>query len=70
MKLNIGDKLNIYYGPRNINNTVWEVRGVVDDDMIILRTPSDRYKVEHVSYLDLLYESKYLTISSNLTPKE
>lgn len=62
--IKVGAKLKIFYDEKNINNKVFEIRGIVDESMYVCRTwlthkQKWHYYVEHYSwfksYLPYLY---------------
>ena len=53
----IGDKYELFYNSNNPNNRKFEIRGVVDDVMIIFKTEKGNYKMEHIDWFDYNIES-------------
>lgn len=56
-----GKKIRLHYSDGNVNNKVLEVRAVVDEDYIVVRTwretrKDHRYYVEHRAYFDVHYD--------------
>lgn len=49
MKPKVGDRYVLHYNKGNINNSLFEIRAVVDKDYYVLKT-SYSYRVEHISW--------------------
>ena len=57
--IKVGSKLTIFFGEGNINNCVYHVRAIVDDDYFVLKSKPLRcghsyYEIKHRSYIELL----------------
>lgn len=44
----IGDKYELFYNSNNPNNRKFEIRGIIDDTMIVFKTEKGNYKMEHI----------------------
>ena len=63
--LEVGSSIRLDYGNNNLANCVHHVRGIVDDDMIVIRTWVKHkarwsYECHHRDYYELLWERGYL----------
>lgn len=50
----VGDKLIIDYGDNNVNNKNIEIRSIVDMQIVVYIDESNNYKLETISYFNLL----------------
>ena len=62
MEIKVGDTLQIYFRNGNINNTILEVRAIVDNLYVVVKHPSGNYTLKDASYLELLHMQGILTI--------
>lgn len=59
----VGQKLRIYFNPHNINNKLYHVRAIVDNDYLVVRMYRHGhwiYKLERLDTLQALYHSGFL----------
>lgn len=57
----IGDKYKLFYNSNNPNNNKIEIRAIIDDVMVVVRTENGIYKMEHVDWFDFNIENGKLT---------
>jgi hypothetical protein len=48
----IGDKYELFYNSNNINNKKFEIRGIIDDSVIVTLSSKGNYKMENIEWLD------------------
>jgi len=58
--MNIGDKYELFFNPKNPNNIILEFRGMVDDEVVIFKTPKGNYKMESIDWFEHFTESGHL----------
>lgn len=63
--MEIGDRYNIDYGPNKAANKLIEIRGFVDDDVIVFKwykssSKKWSYDIEYRSYFAMLKSGGYL----------
>jgi len=56
-----GQRIQIFFNPRNINNKVVDYRGKVDD-FIVTRTIKGQYYLDHEHYFKTLFEDGIATL--------
>lgn len=59
--MNIGDKYKLYFNEHNTNNTILELRGIIDDKMLIFKTPKGNYRMEPIEFFEFHIEKGTLT---------
>jgi hypothetical protein len=59
-EIEIGDKLKFFYQKGNINNSTYEVRGILDSDQFVVKRLS--YRIFDSYFLQLTYNDGYLKI--------
>jgi hypothetical protein len=52
--MNEGEKYKIYYNKGNINNMTIEIRAIVDDTYVVFKTHKGAYKMENLSYFEMM----------------
>ena len=53
----IGDKYELFYNPNNPNNKKFEIRGIIDDEMVIFLTSKGNYKMEDILWFEFNIET-------------
>lgn len=51
-RYSIGDKYELFYNPNNPNNKKFEIRGIIDNSVIIIKSSNGNYKLENIEWLD------------------
>ena len=50
----VGQIYQLYFNPGNINNTVFQIRAVIDDEWIALKYEDESYNLKHRSLFDAI----------------
>jgi hypothetical protein len=48
----IGDKYELFYNSNNPNNRKFEIRGIVDNEIVVLLSSKGNYKMEDIDWMD------------------
>jgi hypothetical protein len=48
----IGDKYELFYNSNNPNNRKFEIRGIVDNEVVVLLSSKGNYKMENIDWMD------------------
>jgi hypothetical protein len=48
----IGDKYELFYNSNNPNNRKFEIRGIVDNEVVVLLSSKGNYKMEDIDWMD------------------
>ena len=55
----VGEIYELYFNPDNRNNTVFQIRAIIDDEWVALKYEDDSYSLKH--------ESWFFVMKNNLT---
>lgn len=56
-KYSIGDKYELFFNKNNPNNKKFEIRGIIDNEMVVILSEKGNYKMEYIFYLDYNIEN-------------
>lgn len=61
--IQVGNKLQLYYSKGNINNSIFEIRGIVDKYYVVTRSDKvHTYKLEHIYFFQIAFNQGNLSL--------
>ncbi len=58
--MNIGDKYKLEFSKNNPNNRILEFRGIIDNEVVIFKTPKGNYRMESLDWVEYFIEAGHL----------
>lgn len=56
----VGDKYELFYNPKNVNNHKFEIRGIIDNAVVVMLTEKGNYRMDNIYFIDYNIKEGYL----------